>query len=356
MALKLQNERVGAAMFYAVLLMLGYLVFRVVQPFLVPLGWAGVLVVIFYPLHSRLEKRWGAPRAASISTMGVTLILIIPGLLLMAAFVQEGADAVRGLHKGITEGQFPWIQRAWEWIQQRAPAGESTDLPTLARQTAEGVATFLAAQAGAVLKNIAVFLFDLVVIILAMFYLFRDAGKIMNAIRRVLPFDPEPREHMLSQARDLIFASVTSGLIVAFVQGTLGGIVFAAVGIGAPVFWGVVMGFFSLLPVVGAWLVWVPAAVWLLLSGEIARGVILAAVGAGLVGTVDNVLRPALISGRSQLNGLLIFISLLGGVAVFGMLGVVLGPIVVATAASVLETYTHRGLSGPGSPETVGSG
>jgi len=117
-----------------------------------------------------------------------------------------------------------------------------------------------------------------------------------------------------------------------------------------------VMGFFSLLPVVGAWLVWVPAAVWLLLSGEIARGVILAAVGAGLVGTVDNVLRPALISGRSQLNGLLIFISLLGGVAVFGMLGVVLGPIVVATAASVLETYTHRGLSGPGSPETVGSG
>jgi predicted PurR-regulated permease PerM len=356
MAQATQRERVGTVMFYAVLLLLGYLVYRVFGPFLVPLGWAGVLVVIFYPLHARLEKCWGATCAAAASTLGVTLILIVPGILLTTAFVKESVDAARGLQQGIAEGEFPWIHRAWEWVQQQAPPGETTDLPTLARQTAERMAGTLAAQAGAVLKNVAIFLFDLVVVIFAMFYLFRDASRIVDAIRRVLPFDPGPRERMLAQARDLIFASVTSGLIVAVVQGTLGGIAFAVVGLGAPVFWGVVVGFFSLLPVVGAWVVWAPAAVWLLLTGELTRGIILAVIGAGLVGTVDNFLRPALISGRSQLNGLLIFISLIGGIGVFGMLGVVLGPIVVATAASVLETYTHAELTVPPKPETVGRG
>jgi len=355
MALSTQRERVGTAIFFAVLVLLGYLVFRVFRPFLVPLGWAGVLVVIFNPVYSRMEKRWGATRAAAVCTLGVTLILIVPELLLMTAFVREGVDAVRGLQKDVTEGQYPWIQRAWEWVQRYSPGGSAEDLPTLARDSAERVASFLASQAGAVLKNILVFLFDLVVVIFAMFYLFRDAGKILDAVRRALPFETAHREHMIAQARDLIFASVTSGLIVAVVQGTLGGILFAAVGIGAPVFWGVLMGFLSLLPVIGAWLVWVPAALWLLANGQVARGIILAALGVGLVSSVDNFLRPALISGRSRLNGLLIFISLIGGISVFGMLGVVLGPIVVASAASVLEAYTQREVAGPSPPETVGA-
>jgi predicted PurR-regulated permease PerM len=356
MAQSTQRERLGAVLFYAVLVLLGYLVFRVFRPFLVPLGWAGVLVVIFHPFYSRLEKRWGRTRAAALSTLAVTLILIVPGLLLMTAFVQEGVDAVRSIQKGFAEGQFPWIHRAWEWIQQHSPGAGPADLATLARQAAERVATFLAAQAGAVLKNVAVFLFDLVVVILAMFYLFRDAGKIMEGIRRVLPFEAAHRERMLAEAHDLIFASVTSGLIVAAVQGTLGGLAFAVVGLGAPIFWGVLMAFLSLLPIVGAWLVWAPAAIWLFATGEILRGIILVALGAGVVSMVDNFLRPALISDRSQLNGLLVFISLLGGIGVFGMLGIVLGPIVVATAASVLEVYTQRDLPGPGAPETVGGG
>ena len=324
MALSTQRERVGAALLYGVLLLMGYLVFRVFEPFLVPLGWAGVLVVISYPLYSRLEKRWGRTRAAAFCTLAATLVLIVPVLLLMTAFVQEGVEAVRTFQKGVAQGQYPWIQRAWEWIQQHAPGGGGVDLSTLAREGAERVGTFLAAKAGAVLKNVAVFVFDLVVVIFAMFYLFRDAGKILEVIRRLLPFEEPHREHMMAQARDLIFASVTSGLIVAAVQGALGGVAFAVVGVGAPVFWGVMMAFFSLLPVVGAWLIWVPAAIWLLMSGQVARGIILIVLGAGLVSMVDNILRPALISGRSQLSGLLIFISLLGGIGVFGMLGIVL--------------------------------
>jgi len=344
MTLLRDREQLATAVFYAVLVLLAYLVYQLFRPFLIPLGWAGVLVVVFYPWHARLERRWGPTRAAALSTVAVTLILIVPTLLLMTAFVSEGIGAARTIQQAFVEGRLPWIQTAWDWIRQRTPgeAGGTPDLVALAREAAERTATFLASKLGAILRNVAVFLFDLFVIIFALFYLFRDASAIVRGMRRLLPFEEDHREQLIQQARDLIFASVTSSLIVAAVQGFLGGVIFAVLGLGAPVFWGVVMAFFSLLPLVGAWVVWVPAAVWLMLNDQMVRGLVLVGLGAGVVGTVDNFLRPALISGRARLSGLVVFISVLGGIGVFGMLGVVLGPIVVATAASILEVYAQR--------------
>ena len=353
------SERVARMLFYGLLLLLGYLVFRVFQPFLVPLGWAAVLVVLFYPWHVRLEKRWGKTAATAVSTVGVTLILIVPALLVMTAFVGEGVAAVRGLQRALGAGQLPWVQHAWEWIQQHAPGQKPSDVATLARESAEGVATYLASKAGAVLRNIAVFLFDLVVTVFAMFYLFRDAGSLLSGLHRILPLEQAHREEMIAEARELIFASVTSSLIVSGVHGLLGGLAFAVLGISAAVFWGVMMAFFALLPVVGAWMIWLPAAIWLMVNGEVGRGIVLLALAGGVAGVVDHFLRPALISGRTRLSGLLVFISVLGGIAVFGMLGVVLGPIVVATAASVLEVYTQSEKEKEakrGEPEAVGSG
>jgi predicted PurR-regulated permease PerM len=333
------GERLTNVLFYGVVLLLAYLVFRVFEAFLVPLGWAGVLVVLFYPWHARLEKRWGRTSAAAVSTLGVTVILIVPTLLVMTLFVRQGVEAVRGIQHTVAAGQYPWLNRAWEWIQQRAPGGGPADLATLVRQSAERVAEYLASEVGAVLRNVVVFLFDLFVTLFALFYLFRDAEGILAGMRRLLPFEEAHREQMIAEARDLIFASVTTSMIIAAVQGLIGGTAFALVGLGAPVFWGVVMAFFSLLPVVGSWPIWVPAALWLMFGGHLWRGLALAAICAGVGGTVDSFLRPLLLSGRARLSGLLVFISVLGGIGVFGMLGVVLGPIVVATATGILNVY-----------------
>jgi predicted PurR-regulated permease PerM len=180
---------------------------------------------------------------------------------------------------------------------------------------------------------------DLVVTLFAVFFFFRDGDAIMAAVRRALPFEAEQSEQMITQASDLIQASVAAGLSVAVIQGALGGITFALLGLGAAVFWGVVMAFFALLPI-GAWIVWAPAAVWLMLSGSVGRGITLLAIGAGVIGLVDNFLRPALLSGRTQLNGLLVFVSLLGGIAAFGFLGLVIGPVIMATAITMLDAYT----------------
>jgi predicted PurR-regulated permease PerM len=144
---------------------------------------------------------------------------------------------------------------------------------------------------------------------------------------------------MLTEAQGLIFASVTTSLVIAAVQGVICGGAFAIVGLGSPVFWGVVMAFLSLLPVVGAWPVWIPATIWLFSAGHAGRAFVLIAICGALGAMIDNILRPVLLGGRSSLSGLLVFISVLGGIAVFGVLGIVLGPIVVATSVGIVDAY-----------------
>jgi predicted PurR-regulated permease PerM len=200
----------------------------------------------------------------------------------------------------------------------------------------------MATELGRVIRNIVVFLFELFVMLFALFYFLRDGDAIVDRFRLFLPFEESMTERMLAEARELIFASVTTSLVIAAVQGTICGAAFGIVGLGSPIFWGVVMGFLSLLPVVGAWPVWIPATIWLFSTGHAVRAIILIGVCGALGATIDNILRPVLLGGRASLNGLLVFISVLGGIAVFGVLGVVLGPIVVATTVGILDVYSAK--------------
>jgi predicted PurR-regulated permease PerM len=342
---KSAGERFGDVLFYGVILLLVYLVYRVFEPFLVPLGWAGVFAVIFHSLYDELERRWGRNAAAALSTSGVTLILIVPALLLMILFVREGIDATRDLQASMAAGEFGGFNRAWGWITAHAAAQGTLDLPGLVRQGATWLGEYLASQLGAVLRNIVLFLFELFVMLFGLFYFLRDGDAIMARFRLFLPFEETIRERMLTEARDLIFASVTTSLVIAAVQGVVCGGAFAIVSLSSPLFWGVVMAFLSLLPVVGAWPVWIPATIWLFSTGHFVRALILIGICGGLGSTIDNILRPVLLGGRSSLNALLVFISVLGGIAVFGVLGVVLGPIVVATAVGVLDVYSEKDLT-----------
>jgi predicted PurR-regulated permease PerM len=341
----LHSGRVAVAIFYGVLLLLGYLVFRIFQPFLAPLGWAGVLVIAFYPLHRRMERRWGPGRAAALSTLAVTLILVLPVTLLATAFVREGVSALQEIEAARSRGEFATLEKLlpyWERIQQRLPFTASIDLRQTAVNLLQVVGQAVVAGAGKIFVNVASFVFSLLITLFAAFYLFRDAGEIVARVRQVIPFEPALRDRMLQQAGELVSASVTATLVVAATQGLLGGGAFALLGLGKPVLWGVAMALFSLVPVVGSSIIWLPAAIWLFVQGATVRGIILVVVGVGVIGMVDNVLRPLLVGGRSRLNSLLIFISVLGGLAVFGTLGLVLGPIVVATTFGLLDAYTRQ--------------
>jgi predicted PurR-regulated permease PerM len=334
------RDRVRTVSFYAALALLTYLLWVVSKPFILPLCASAVLVVFFYPWYKRLEARVGASAAALASTLLVTILLIVPIVLVVVGFVREAAAAAGSVQDALSATQVARLHAWWVWMQQRFPLLAAVQLSDVAADTGRAVATLAAAGAGDAIRNIGVFLFDVVVVVFAMFFLFRDAHAVMALVRRVLPFEEEHREQVIRQAHDLVRASVVASVAVASAQGAAGGVLFWMLGLTAPVFWGVVMAFFSLLPVVGAWVVWLPAAVWMLATGQTGRGLMLLAIGAGVVSLIDNVLRPALLAGRAQMNGLLVLISLLGGIAAFGLIGIVIGPVVVATMASLLSAYT----------------
>jgi predicted PurR-regulated permease PerM len=333
------QRRLGNALFYGIVALLAYLVYLVFAPFLVALAWAVVLVVVSYPAYQWLARRWGRTGGAAAATIGITLILIVPAILIAGAFIRQGVQAVQEIQLEVVSGHFRWVNDLWIRVQQHIPGSTPDDLPTLLRRYGEESVGFIAARLGAILRHTAEFLFHLSVTILAMFYLYRDGDSLAARMRELLPFELEHRVRMIHEARGLVFASVLSSFVAALFHGVAGGVAFGLTGIHAPIFWGVMMGFFSLVPVVGTALIWAPAAISLMLGGHIVRGVLLIVICGVIVGTADNFIRPWVISGRAEMGGLVVFISVLGGIAVFGMLGVVLGPIVVATAASLLEVY-----------------
>jgi predicted PurR-regulated permease PerM len=332
------GDRVGAAVAWGGLALLMYLVYLVISPFLIPLAWAGVLAIVFYPVYVKMARRWGAARAAAVSTLVITLILIVPMVLVAVAFVREGLEAASNLQSSFSQGRLATIERAWESLQHRLPESLQIDVATLTTEGAKRAASFLVAQSGFLVRNVAVFALDLGLALFATFFLLRDSDSIMRVIRQLMPMDEPAREMTLARTRELISVGVVSAGIVAAVQGLLGGIVFALLGIDSPVFWGVVLAICCLLPF-GAWVVWAPIALVLAVTGSVGRAIALAALGLGIVSAADNVLRPMLLSGQVRMNGLVIFLSLLGGIGVFGMLGIVLGPVLVVTALGLLAGY-----------------
>lgn len=334
------EKKLGTLLFYAIAILLGYLSFLVALPFLVPLAWAAILVVVTYPVHKILKVRLGPNSAALASTVGVTLILIVPAIFVLIAFVQQAVSAVQGIRFGVAAGRYAWAQTIWIHLQNRFPNLIPPDLGSALGGYAQQGASYIAVRLGAILKNTAEFVLDLSYTILAMFYFFRDGVGIVGRLRNALPFEPAEQTLIVENTRELIFATVTSSLVAAAIHGVIGGVAFAATGIKAPLFWGVLMGFFSLIPLIGSALVWVPLSISLMLGGHIWAGVILVGICSVVVGMVDNFVRPMLISGRAEMSALLVFIGVLGGIHVFGLLGVVVGPIVLATAATLLDFYS----------------
>jgi predicted PurR-regulated permease PerM len=337
------SDRLTTVLSYGVLLLLIYLVFRIYEPFLAALGWAAILAIFFYPMHHWIAKRFSANKAAVLSTLTVTFLLIVPAILVTSLFIREAFAVSKGVQHTLLVEQAPVLAKTWAWVARHVPGLDpNADVFEMLEQGVQNQAGYLAQRLGTVLRNIVAFIFDLFVMIFAMFYFFRDADQIIHSVRSILPFDAEHRDLLMTQTRDLIAASVTTSLILAAIQGAIGGIGFVLAGLPTPLFWGVAMAFFSLVPVVGSGLIFVPAALWLGFTGHWGRALLLLAICAGVSAIVDNILRPLLLGGRTELSALVIFISVVGGVAMFGMLGLVLGPILVATAAGVLAVYMER--------------
>jgi predicted PurR-regulated permease PerM len=341
------SDRLATVLSYGALLLLGYLVFRIFEPFLVPLAWSAVLAIFFYPLYERQAKRMSPGRAALVSTLAVTFLLIVPALLVLFYTARQGLEASQRLQAAlIVHGQGPdrgFLTDAEAWFLNRIPASmQSVDLGAELQQGVEKVGAFVAGSLGAVLRNFANFFVDLFLLIFTLFFMFRDGKSVVRALRHLMPFDEDIQKEMMKESRELIFASVAVALAIAVIQGLLGGVAFAIAGIPTPIFWGVVIAFFSVVPVVGSALIWFPGVVWLFLNGHWGKALIVIVICGGVSTVADNIIRPLMLSNRTRLNDLLVFIGVIGGLEVFGLLGLVAGPTILAAAMGVFRVYMDR--------------
>jgi predicted PurR-regulated permease PerM len=338
------SAQVTTVLSYGALLLLGYLVYEIAEPFLVPLAWSAVLAIFFYPLYERLAKRFRATRAAALSTLGVTLLLIVPALIVLFYATKQAVEAGARAQVVLQAPEKMVPTHVLEWLKNQLPASmQDVDLSDPLKHAAGVVATYLAGRLGGLVRNLFRFFLDLFVVVFALFFMFRDGEAVARAVRHLLPFDSSIQEHMVHESRELIFASVAVGLLIASMQGALGGLAFTLAGVGTAIFLGVLMAFLSLVPVVGSALIWVPIALWLAFTHHVGKGVLVAAICGGVASVADNIIRPLLLRNRTRLNELLLFISVLGGIQVFGLLGLVAGPTIVAAAMGIFRVYTeHR--------------
>jgi predicted PurR-regulated permease PerM len=350
-----QAERVSQLVFFGTLILLGWLAYRIVQPFLVEIGWAVVLAICLNPVQSRLRPRLGPTRTALVLTALVLVLLILPAVLTSTTLFNEGSQVARQVQAQLEDkgGPAGVFHSAWHWARQRIPVLPAEE-DVVERITASlgGVAGYLAERAGGILKGVASFIFSLGIMLAVLFFLLLDAPELSAALRRVMPFGREQNERLLLLTRDLVSTSVTATLTIALLQGILGGLAFAALGIHGAALWGTIMAILGLLPAVGAALVWIPAALGLILSGSPTKGIVLALVGVVVLSNVDNVVRPLLLSGSARMNTLVLLISLMGGVSAFGFIGIVLGPLVAAVFTAIVASYHPE----PEGPAPIGGG
>jgi predicted PurR-regulated permease PerM len=328
-----------------------YFCYTIFRPFLSPLLSAVVLAIVFFPIQARVLKLVrNASLAALISTLLVIIVLVVPGLLIGLAITREVTAIYNLLDQKSTQsgGLSPYlmqvIDRPLQWLGQYVDLS-NVDLRKEVLSRLQSVGGFLLSEVGFVAGKLGSFALNSVITFFTLFFLFREGKTVLRRARVILPLSPAQSDHLIGGIAGTIMATVYGGLVVAAVQGTLVGLALWFFGVPSPVLWGVVAAVFALLPVVGTTVVWIPAALYLAFTGHWVQGLLLAGWGAFVVGTVDNIIRPYFISGQVQMHTLLIFFACLGGVSVFGFLGLFVGPVVLAVTLTLLRMIRDEGLT-----------
>lgn len=319
------------------------------EPFFGAIIWAIIAALLFGPANSRLIREMGGRRntATSITLLMIMLLVVAPAILLGSLMLRE----ITAIYQRLEAGHFDPRQMVLD-LQSRLPPSVVdlldrlglSDLGSLQERLAGTVTTGMSALAGRAIdisQSVFGFLIALGVMLYLSFFLLRDGNKIAGKLETAIPLQPELRRSLLDKIATVIRATIKGSLVVAVVQGLIGGIVFWALGINAAVLWGTAMGFLSLLPAVGTGLVWVPVAIYLLVTGAVWKGVVLIFCGVFVIGLVDNLLRPILVGRDTRMPDYMVLISTLGGLQLFGFNGIVMGPVIAALFMAVWEVFAQ---------------
>ncbi|KGD96998.1 AI-2E family transporter [Rhizobium sp. YS-1r] len=324
--------------FYVLLVLVSIAFIAIVLPFYSAIFWAVVLAIIFFPLHARLEAglHGRSNVAAAISVLICLCLVIIPGLIVLSSLVQQGNNLYQRIDNGEIDvrrllqqlqGALPLFVQDWLHRLELNGFGELGTRVSGALMQGGG---FFAGRALSLGQNTLQFFVAFGVMLYLLFFLFRDGRSLARVVGRALPLSDAHTHRFSSKFISVIRATVRGNVIIALIQGSIGGVAFWALGVEPALLWGVLMSLLSLLPAVGAALVWVPTAAYLALSGFWIKAAILVAIGVLVIGLVDTLLRPPLVGKETRLPDYVVLISTIGGISLMGINGFVIGPLIAA--------------------------
>jgi predicted PurR-regulated permease PerM len=316
------------------------LCWMLLQPFFAPVAWALALAIVAHPLHRWIARKIAKPGlAAGLAVFAVAVVIVAPAIFVGHSIVREAVAAAQTVQTGLEGGQWreqlarsPRFGGVLTAIEKQANLGEQ--LQKFAGETTKRVTSVLTGSVWAMIQ--------LLLTLFVLFYFFRDRGVILENLRSLVPLSKRETDDVFQRVSDTTRATVFGTLVVAAIQGTLGGLMFWWLGLPAPILWGAVMALLAIIPVLGAFVIWVPAAIFLAASGQWGKALILAAWGGVVVALIDNLLYPILVGKSIRLHTVPVFFAILGGLAVFGAVGLVLGPIILALTDAILEIWRRR--------------
>lgn len=320
----------------------------ILWPLFGALFWAMVLTVLFWPLQARLLRRWPArPNLCALLTLlACTLLVLLPAAVVGGLLADQGTSLLQRLRSGELDfgrylEQILGLLPAWalSWLQSLGLA-DMASIQARLSSVAVQASQFLATQVLTIGQNALQFAVNLGVMLYVLFFLLRDGKALRGQVSAAVPLNPQRKEVLFTKFITVIRATVKGNVLVAATQGLLGGLIFWFLGVQGALLWAVLMGLLSLLPAVGAGLIWLPVALYFVAIGDLSSGLILMAYGVLVIGMVDNVLRPVLVGKDTKMPDYLVLVSTLGGMAMFGLNGFVIGPLI---AALFMATWALHG-------------
>lgn len=330
------------------LAVLGYLSYQIFKPFLSPIAWAIVLSIVFYPVFAFILRyvKW-RPLASLLTLITILIMLLGPFSYFSYLLSQE----VRSFIDAVQAGQFDPINTvlhnpSLRNIINRILKLMSVSEAELQRTILENVSQLGKSLVGGVtggLGNVASVITDFIFMILSIFFFLEGGSEFVAGIHKFIPFSIKHRDRLFKQTQDIIVSTIYGGVVVAIAQAILGGTAFSLLHVPSPVLWAFAMFIASFIPLLGTFVVWGPLAAYLFLKGAVLNSILLVIVGVLAISSVDNILRPLIIRGKMQMPTLAIFFSILGGIKVFGFIGFIMGPLVLALFVSVAQMLRYVG-------------
>lgn len=317
-----------------------YVCYLLAAPFIPAFAWALALAVLFTPLHRWLESKVKSPNlAATICVIVAALIVVVPAMFVAERIISEATRGAANINAMVETGEW---RRTFESHPLLAPLGHwierQFDLPEIVTTAT----SWLTSTAASFVQGSVLQLIGLVLTFYIFFYFLRDRKALLESIRSLSPLSEADMNRMFAGVSDTVHATLYGTFAVAVVQGALGGLMFWWLDLPTPLLWGIVMALLAVVPVLGAFIIWIPAAIFMVLEGSGGKALLLTLWGTVVVGGIDNLLYPMLVGKRLKMHTVIAFVSLVGGLIIFGPSGLILGPIIFTVTRLLLEIWSRQ--------------